>query len=104
MKKQKNLKIDENILSELQKLSEERNVSQSEVVEEAIQKLAESYPKASRKIATENDVLIKQLEVKDKQIEQLQKALDQEQQLHAATKQEMKLLEQPKKRRWKFWE
>ena len=45
------------------------------------------------------DAVLKQLEVKDLQIAELQKALDQEQKLHMATKQEMKLLEPPK-RRW----
>lgn len=39
------------------------------------------------------DALLKQLEIKDKQIEALQKALDQEQQLHALSKQKILALE-----------
>lgn len=51
------------------------------------------------------DTLLKQLEIKDRQIEELQKILNQEQQLNAIAQQKLQLLEQkqeeqPKKKRW----
>lgn len=58
-------------------------------------------------VDTTIDTLIKQLEIKDKQIESLQKLLDQEQQLHAMAQQKLQLLEdkaseEAQKKRWWF--
>jgi DNA-binding MurR/RpiR family transcriptional regulator len=69
-------------------------------------RISEAHHEAHQNRITDtvSDTLLKQLEIKDKQIEELSRALDQEQQLHAATKQEMKLLlEAPKKHKW-FWQ
>lgn len=81
MRKQKNLKLEEKTIDDLLELSEKLELSQSQVIELAIQKLAESYPKASRELADETPsepsqsalwktlgVLERQLAVKDGQI------------------------------------
>lgn len=74
---QKNLKLSEECISDLVKLSKEQSCSQSEIVEQAIRKIAESYPKDSQQIATEKalETLQNQLEIKDQQIAALNTAL-----------------------------
>lgn len=78
---QKNLKLSEECISELVKLSAERSCPQSELVEQAIREIAEGYPKDSQKIADNSalesavEALTKQLEVKDEQIAALNTAL-----------------------------
>lgn len=81
MRKQKNLKLEEEAIDYLLELSEKLELSQSQVIELAIQKLAASYPKASRELADETPsgpsqiafektlgVLERQLAAKDEQI------------------------------------
>lgn len=81
MRKQKNLKLEEKTIDELLELSEKLELSQSQVIELAIRKLAASYPKASRELADETllesgrdalektlGVLERQLVAKDEQI------------------------------------
>lgn len=49
------------------------------------------------------DALLKQLEIKDKQIEQLQQLLDQEQKLNGMNQQKIELLEQKNEEHKKHW-
>lgn len=116
MKKQKNFKLEEKTLAELQEYAERNSMTQTEVVEEAIRayirELYASYTPDSEGSrpgnALEVEALVKQLDVKDRQIEALSNALVSAQEtakaaqvLHAADKPELALesVEQ-KKSRW----
>lgn len=116
MKKQKNFKLEEKTLADLQEYAERNSMTQTEVVEEAIRayirELYASYTPDSEGSrpgnAFEVEALVKQLDVKDKQIEALSNALVSAQEtakaaqvLHAADKPELALesVEQ-KKSRW----
>lgn len=116
MKRQKNFKIEEETLSELREFADSHSMSQTEVVEEAIRAyIRELYAgytpdedKKDSQTAPEVEALIRQLDVKDKQIEALSSALVTAQEtakgaqiLHASDKSERALesVEQ-KKSRW----
>lgn len=70
-----------------------------------LEQLIKELEVKNKQIKDQNDQLI----AKDKQLENLQKLLDQEQQLHFATQQKLKLLEAPKensevkKKWWPLW-
>lgn len=68
-------------------------------------KVSRQSTKADTKVDTSLEALIKQLDIKDKQIEELQKLLDQQQQLNAMQQQKLLQLEDKElpKRRW-FWQ
>ena len=123
MKKQKNFKLEEKTLADLQEYAERNSMTQTEVVEEAIRayirELYASYTPDSEgsrpgnafeveALVKQLDVKDKQLDAKDKQIEALSNALVSAQEtakaaqvLHAADKPELALesVEQ-KKSRW----
>ena len=116
MKKHKNFKLEEKTLADLQEYAERNSMTQTEVVEEAIRayirELYASYTPDSEGgrpgNALEVEALVKQLDVKDRQIEALSSALVSAQEtakaaqiLHASDKSERALesVEQ-KKSRW----
>ena len=120
MKIKKTFRIEEELVSELDRLAKELGISQTDAIESAIRSAihvpdachtqchTSSEEENPQKTAPEIDALIKQLEVKDKQIETLSTALVSAQEtakaaqaLHAADKQTLALesVEQ-KKSRW----
>lgn len=84
MKKQKNFKLEEKTLADLQEYAERNSMTQTEVVEEAIRayirELYASYTPDSEGSrpgnAFEVEALVKQLDVKDKQLDAKDKQLD----------------------------
>ena len=96
MKKQKNFKLEEKTLADLQEYAERNSMTQTEVVEEAIRayirELYASYTPDSEGSrpgnAFEVEALVKQLDVKDKQLDVKDKQLDaKDKQLDAKDKQ-----------------
>ena len=78
------------------------------VTEEGFNLLKEKVSTHTTKIDTKIDAsieaLIKQLDIKDKQIAELQKILNQEQQLNAMNQQKLQLLEDKQNKRKWFWQ
>lgn len=68
------------------------------------EKVSSHTTKADTNLDTSIDALIKQLDIKDKQIAELQRLLDQEQQLNAMNQQKLQLLEDKQNKRKWFWQ
>lgn len=116
--KSRTFRLSENDIELLKQLSESRGESQSDTLRFAIHQLNDAIHESSAKDNKEDkrnadsrtfEILLSQLEVKDKQIEslisqnsELQRLVDQEQKLHLASKVDSpKLIEEKEKK--SFW-
>lgn len=68
------------------------------------EKVSTHTTKIDSKVDASIEALIKQLDIKDKQIAELQKILNQEQQLNAMNQQKLQLLEDKQNKRKWFWQ
>lgn len=94
-KTQKNFRLSEEAVQQLNKLAEKQNCRESEIVELAIKTLANGYESDGY---SDLSILKEQLKIKDEQIKQLQISLQvaQKTTLDSFTK----ALEAPNKKRW----